>query len=213
MPKRQTRQTTEPLPPQNSIESQVYIDGGAQALADYRAELAKLPRTLWIVYREDGAVEQDTTLLHAYWTEPEAEAAVKGYEDSALEGDEDDKPERVHGREEDWEDEDADEADWTVCFGYAKVTIPWPPPEWAELFAGIVRVNRLLEEALALLPEEKEEEPEMARHTTCRHCGQDIEGIRPAPGAPYPAGEWRDRGNNTTCPNDAGDAGQVHEPV
>jgi hypothetical protein len=33
-----------------------------------------------------------------------------------------------------------------------------------------------------------------ARHTSCRHCGDDIEGI-----APYRRGEWRDRGNNTTC--------------
>jgi hypothetical protein len=43
-------------------------------------------------------------------------------------------------------------------------------------------------------------------HTACRHCGQDIEG---APGEP----EWRDRGNNSTCPNAAGDAGQRHEPI
>lgn len=33
-----------------------------------------------------------------------------------------------------------------------------------------------------------------ARHTTCKHCGQDIEGI-----SPYVKGGWRDRGNNATC--------------
>ncbi len=37
------------------------------------------------------------------------------------------------------------------------------------------------------------------RHKTCRMCGQDIEGF-----APYRKGEWRDRGNNTTCPDDSG---------
>ncbi len=45
------------------------------------------------------------------------------------------------------------------------------------------------------------------RHTSCRHCGQDIEGIYP-----YRKGEWRDRGNNPTCPNEAGDKGQAHAP-
>ena len=33
------------------------------------------------------------------------------------------------------------------------------------------------------------------RQTSCRHCGQDIEGF-----SPYRRGEWRDRGNNTHCP-------------
>lgn len=33
------------------------------------------------------------------------------------------------------------------------------------------------------------------RQTACRHCGQDIENF-----SPYRKGEWRDRGNNTTCP-------------
>lgn len=42
------------------------------------------------------------------------------------------------------------------------------------------------------------------RHTSCRHCGQDIEGF-----APYRKGEWRDRGNNTHCPDDSG---KVHAP-
>lgn len=47
-----------------------------------------------------------------------------------------------------------------------------------------------------------------SRQTSCKHCGQDIENIEP-----FPAGQWRDRGNNPTCPNSAGDAGQTHEPV
>ncbi|MET0742992.1 MAG: hypothetical protein ABWY78_06440 [Microvirga sp.] len=46
------------------------------------------------------------------------------------------------------------------------------------------------------------------RQTACRHCGQDIEGIRP-----FKAGQWRDRGNNTTCPTPAGDKGQKHAPI
>lgn len=54
--------------------------------------------------------------------------------------------------------------------------------------------------------ESDDDAPEVTQ-TACRHCGQDIEGIEP-----YPAGEWRDRGNNTHCPTPAGDAGQVHEP-
>lgn len=45
-------------------------------------------------------------------------------------------------------------------------------------------------------------------HTACRHCGQDIEGI-----APYPVGDWRDRGNNWTCPTPEGDAGLRHAPI
>ena len=49
---------------------------------------------------------------------------------------------------------------------------------------------------------------QLIKHTTCRHCEQDIEGV-----APYRKGEWRDRGNNTHCPNAAGDAGQVHQPT
>jgi hypothetical protein len=43
-----------------------------------------------------------------------------------------------------------------------------------------------------------------SRQTTCRHCGQDIEGF-----SPYRKGEWHDRGNNTHCPNDSG---RVHGP-
>jgi hypothetical protein len=53
------------------------------------------------------------------------------------------------------------------------------------------------------------------KHTTCRHCGQDIEGC-----FPYRKGEWRDRGNNAECPfpiKGYGDerlpAGTVHAPV
>ena len=45
------------------------------------------------------------------------------------------------------------------------------------------------------------------RQTGCKHCGQDIEGS-----APFPAGEWTDRGGNSHCPTPEGDAGQVHEP-
>lgn len=51
-------------------------------------------------------------------------------------------------------------------------------------------------------------EPIGCRQTACKHCGQDIENF-----APYLAGEWRDRGNNPTCPTPEGDAGQKHEPV
>ncbi len=46
------------------------------------------------------------------------------------------------------------------------------------------------------------------RQTACRYCGQDIENH-----SPYRAGEWRDRGNNTTCPTLAGDRdGLRHKP-
>jgi len=46
------------------------------------------------------------------------------------------------------------------------------------------------------------------QHTSCRYCWQDIEGF-----APYRKGEWRDRGNNTTCPTIAGDRdGLKHAP-
>lgn len=43
------------------------------------------------------------------------------------------------------------------------------------------------------------------RQTSCRHCGQDIEGFKP-----YRKGEWRDRGNNTHCPDDSG---KIHAPA
>lgn len=46
-----------------------------------------------------------------------------------------------------------------------------------------------------------------ARHTSCRYCELDIEGI-----APYPKGEWRDRGNNRTCPHGP-NKGKLHAPV
>lgn len=36
--------------------------------------------------------------------------------------------------------------------------------------------------------------------TACALCGLDIEGVRP-----YRVGEWRDRGNNTECPDGAAD--------
>lgn len=46
------------------------------------------------------------------------------------------------------------------------------------------------------------------RQTSCRYCGQDIENF-----SPYRAGEWRDRGNNPTCPTVAGDRdGLQHVP-
>ena len=44
--------------------------------------------------------------------------------------------------------------------------------------------------------------------TSCKHCGQDIENLWP-----FRAGEWRDRGNNPTCPTPEGDAGLHHAPV
>jgi hypothetical protein len=44
------------------------------------------------------------------------------------------------------------------------------------------------------------------RQTTCKHCGQDIEGV-----APFRRGEWRDRGNNWTCPDSK--RGRKHAPV
>lgn len=43
------------------------------------------------------------------------------------------------------------------------------------------------------------------RHTACKYCGQDIEGV-----SPYRKGEWRDRVNNTLCPDDSG---KTHAPV
>ena len=45
------------------------------------------------------------------------------------------------------------------------------------------------------------------RQTSCRYCGQDIENF-----APYRKGQWRDRGNNSTCPTKAGDRGLLHAP-
>lgn len=46
------------------------------------------------------------------------------------------------------------------------------------------------------------------RQTVCRFCGQDIEGF-----SPFRRGEWRDRGNNTTCPTPEGDSGREHAPI
>ena len=51
--------------------------------------------------------------------------------------------------------------------------------------------------------EEGEEDDDAVRQTCCANCDLDIEGF-----APYTAGEWRDRGNNTHCPS--GD--MVHRP-
>jgi hypothetical protein len=42
--------------------------------------------------------------------------------------------------------------------------------------------------------------------TCCEHCGQDVEGF-----SPFPKGEWRDRGNNTNCPDDSGRVHAVSE--
>jgi hypothetical protein len=53
-----------------------------------------------------------------------------------------------------------------------------------------------------------ERRPPGCRQTTCRYCDQDIEGL-----APYRAGGWRDRGNNTHCPTPEGDAGRQHAPL
>jgi hypothetical protein len=57
------------------------------------------------------------------------------------------------------------------------------------------------------LSDEGIDAPGEVRQTSCEHCGQDIENT-----APFPDGQWRDRGSNTHCPNPAGDAGQVHAP-
>lgn len=47
----------------------------------------------------------------------------------------------------------------------------------------------------------------MVKQTSCRYCGQDIEGR-----SPYRRGEWRDRGRNRTCPTPEGDRGLCHAP-
>lgn len=44
------------------------------------------------------------------------------------------------------------------------------------------------------------------RQTGCRFCDLDIEGF-----APYRRGEWRDRGNNSTCPHGP-NKGKPHAP-
>lgn len=41
------------------------------------------------------------------------------------------------------------------------------------------------------------------RQTACRLCGLDVENI-----TPFRADDWRDRGNNTHCPD-----GRLHEPM
>lgn len=48
--------------------------------------------------------------------------------------------------------------------------------------------------------------PELVRHTSCRFCELDIEGYRP-----FKRGDWRDRGNNTTCPHGP-NKGKKHAP-
>lgn len=56
-------------------------------------------------------------------------------------------------------------------------------------------------EAYALMESPSPKRP-ASRQTACRRCGLDIEGI-----APFPVGGWRDRGNNSRCPN----TGFLHE--
>jgi hypothetical protein len=46
-------------------------------------------------------------------------------------------------------------------------------------------------------------EPEVI-HTVCRYCDLDIENLKP-----FPAGEWRDRGNNWRC----NDGQHDHAPI
>lgn len=48
--------------------------------------------------------------------------------------------------------------------------------------------------------------PTGVRQTSCRHCGLDIEAF-----APYRAGTWRDRGNETHC-HTAPHVGKAHAP-
>jgi hypothetical protein len=44
-------------------------------------------------------------------------------------------------------------------------------------------------------------------HTACKHCDQDIEGIKP-----FVKGDWRDRGNNRVCPSGP-NKDKAHEPI
>lgn len=53
--------------------------------------------------------------------------------------------------------------------------------------------------AIILLTPKRKEYSSGVRHLSCKLCDQDIEGF-----APYRRGEWRDRGNNTECPDDSG---------
>lgn len=68
----------------------------------------------------------------------------------------------------------------------------------------VAETARDLEAAIVRRMCARVEVPEV-RQTACRHCGQDIEGFRP-----FPAGEWRDRGNNRTCPDGSG---RKHAPT
>jgi hypothetical protein len=43
-------------------------------------------------------------------------------------------------------------------------------------------------------------------HMSCKHCEQDIENLHP-----FRNGEWRDRGNNRTCPSGPNE-GKAHAP-
>lgn len=57
-------------------------------------------------------------------------------------------------------------------------------------------------DVIARIEELEGERENLAIQTCCRHCGQDIEGCESDD-------EWRDRGNNTSCPDDSG---KDHEP-
>lgn len=48
--------------------------------------------------------------------------------------------------------------------------------------------------------------PPQCLHMACKFCDLDIEGM-----APFSAGQWRDRGNNATCPHGA-NKGKPHAP-
>lgn len=70
-------------------------------------------------------------------------------------------------------------------------------------------INKTIDATLdQIIAEYYDRDTPAARHTVCRHCALDIEGI-----APYLVGEWRDRGNNTHCPRPEGESAQLHEPV
>lgn len=54
-----------------------------------------------------------------------------------------------------------------------------------------------------------DEEDVVCRHTVCKYCGLDVEGFSPF----NEVTEWRDRGNNTECPNKGGRGMRRHEGV
>lgn len=79
-----------------------------------------------------------------------------------------------------------------------------PQPINAALSDAQAALDKLAD-PVAEAEDEDDATPE-CQHLICKHCGQDIEGF-----SPYPAGEWRDRGNNRTCP-DGPQQGQPHVP-